>query len=61
MQTLMSTDIVRFPDGQAGISNGVVSKGAIALYLALMLPLLAFTLVAWYVFYLYVNRDRVLK
>jgi hypothetical protein len=57
----MSTDIVRFPDGQVGISNGIVSKGAIALYLALTLPLLAFTLVAWYVFYLYVNRDRVQK
>lgn len=53
----MSTDIVKFPNGRKGLGNGVVSEGAIALYLLLTIPLMAFTLIAWYLFYLYVNRE----
>lgn len=55
----MSTDIVKFPDGRKGLTNGVSSSGAIQLYLLLTLPLTALTLVGWYYAYLYVNKDRV--
>jgi hypothetical protein len=54
----MSTDIIRFPNGMDGISNGLVSGGAIRLYLALTLPLMALTFIVWRLFYQYVNRDR---
>lgn len=57
-QSLLNTDIVRFPDGRDGISNGLVSTGAIMMYLALTLPLMAATLLAWYLVYLYVGRKE---
>jgi hypothetical protein len=54
----MSTDIVRFPNGRKGLDHGVFSEGAIALYLLLTIPLMALTLVAYYLIYLCVNKER---
>lgn len=46
MQTFMSTNILKFQDGQHGVHmNGLY------LYLEIAMPLTALTFVAWFVFY----------
>ena len=47
----MSTDIVRFPNTNAGPFEGFFSRGALKLYLLISLPLVVITLVGWYGFY----------
>ena len=56
----MSTDIVHFQNTESGPFEGLLSSGALRLYLAISLPLVVFTLGAWYLFYLWEtqNTDR---
>jgi len=52
-QTIMSTDIIKFQDSQK-----IFSLGALQLYLAITLPMMALTFVAWWIVYWYVNRRQ---
>jgi ABC-type Fe3+ transport system permease subunit len=52
-QTIMSTDIIQFQD-----SKEIFSLGALQLYLAITLPLMALTFAAWWLVYWYVNRKQ---
>jgi hypothetical protein len=54
-QTLMSTDIVTFPNGakDATISSGNTSLGALKLFFSLCVPLMAVTFGAWWGFYIH--------
>lgn len=54
----MSTDIVHFPDANAGPFESLFSLGALQLYLLISLPLVVVTLVGWYVFYLWEIRQK---
>ncbi|KAL8793423.1 MAG: hypothetical protein Q9195_004009 [Heterodermia aff. obscurata] len=56
--TLMSTDIVHFPNTDAGPFESLFSRGALELYLLISLPLVVITLAGWYVFYLWEIRQR---
>jgi hypothetical protein len=49
----MSTDIVQFQD-----SKEIFSLGALQLYLAITLPMMALTFAAWWLVYWYVNRKQ---
>jgi len=51
LQTLMSTDIVRFDH-----SKEMFSMAALKLFLAISLPMMFLTFVAWYAVYWYVNN-----
>jgi hypothetical protein len=46
METLMSTPIVHYPDNQR-----IVNGDALKLFLAISLPLLVVTIIAWYALY----------
>lgn len=56
-QTLMSTDIVRFPNSESSIHERKVSQGALWLYLLLTLPMTA-TLVTWYLIHVCLRRRK---
>ncbi|KIX03657.1 uncharacterized protein Z518_07210 [Rhinocladiella mackenziei CBS 650.93] len=57
VQTLMSTDIVRFEKSQE-----IFSSAALKLFLTICIPMMLFTFVAWYAVYWWVNnRERVAK
>ncbi|KIW43344.1 uncharacterized protein PV06_04456 [Exophiala oligosperma] len=57
MQTLMSTDIVQYDH-----SKEIFSKEALKLFLAVSLPMMLFTFLAWYAVYWCVNhREKVAK
>jgi hypothetical protein len=51
----MSTDILNFADG-----NKDVQYQGLYLYLAIALPMTAFTFVAWWLIYRYVRRGQTL-
>lgn len=53
LQTLMSTDIVRFDR-----SIKIFSPPALNLFLAISLPLMFFTFVAWYLVYWWVDNTK---
>jgi hypothetical protein len=53
MQTFMSTDILNFENG-----NKNVQYQGLYLYLAIALPMTAFTFVAWWLIYRYVRRGQ---
>lgn len=55
-QTVMSTDIVKFPSIQE--SGKVFQLEALQLFLAITLPLMAVTFIAWWVVYWCVNRRQ---
>lgn len=55
----MSTDIVQFQKTNAGNSKSLVELAALQLYLAISLPLVFVTLLAWYGFYWWeVRKER---
>ena len=57
LQTLMSTDIVQFDH-----SKEIFSSAALKLFLAICLPMMFLTFVAWYAVYWWVNnREKVAK
>jgi hypothetical protein len=57
LQTLMSTDIVQYDH-----SKEIFSMAALKMFLAISLPMMFLTFVAWYAVYWYVNnRERVQK
>jgi hypothetical protein len=58
LQTLMSTEIVRWQASNNGKRKRVVSVGAIETFLAASLPLTALTFCAWYVVYRWLNRRQ---
>jgi hypothetical protein len=54
----MSTDIVRFQKGDSGKSESVFSLEALRLFLAITLPLMVVSFLAWGVFYYWVTTLR---
>ncbi len=55
----MSTDIVNFKPTSTGSSGSRVELAALQLYLAISLPLVCVTLLAWYGFYWWeVRKER---
>lgn len=48
VQTIMSTDIVRFQPTRKGKTQKTFQQGALQLYLAITVPLMLFTFAAWY-------------
>lgn len=55
LQTLMSTDIIRFND-----NHKTYSPSALKLFLAISIPMMGVTFCAWYVVYWFTNnRERV--
>ena len=54
----MSTDIVHFPNTDAGPFESLFSRGALELYLLISLPLVVVTLAGWYIFYHWEIRQR---
>ena len=54
----MSTDIIRFPQGQKSMGSGQFSEGALLLYAALTLPLMTVTLLAYFILYKRVSRQK---
>lgn len=52
----MSTDIVNFHPSSVRISESAVSFAALRLYVALSLPLMFITFIAWYGVYWWVSR-----
>lgn len=59
MQTLMSTDIFRATD--AGQFGNSVQLGALRLYIAISLPLMVVTMLAWYCVYWWETRKQKLR
>lgn len=57
-KTLMSTGIVQFGTSATGASERTVQVGALQLFLALSLPLMLLTFVAWYFVYWWINRKE---
>jgi hypothetical protein len=51
MQTLMSTDIIRYPGGQDAITHGTFSGGALELFVVLTVPLMSLTLLFYWLYY----------
>ena len=53
----MSTDIIHFSkDPNSGSSVKIFQLGALQLYLAITIPFMVVTFVAWYVVYVYVDK-----
>lgn len=50
-QTLMSTDIIHYSRQQEDIAEGEFSSGALLLFFALTLPLMAVTLTLWRLYF----------
>lgn len=56
MQTIMSTDIVKWESTQE--SGKVFQLGALQLYLAITIPMMLATFAAWWGVYWWVNRRQ---
>ncbi|KAI9780709.1 MAG: hypothetical protein M1816_002758 [Peltula sp. TS41687] len=56
ISTLMSTDIVRFPKPDSGKPQRTVSFAALQLFMAISIPLMFLSFVAWWGVYKWVNR-----
>jgi len=56
ISTLMSTDIIRFSSSDVGTHQRNFSSEALKLYIAITLPMMFLTFMAWWVVYRYVNR-----
>jgi hypothetical protein len=54
----MSTDIIRFQKGDSGKPERVFSSEALQLFLAITLPLMVVSFLAWGVFYYWVTTLR---
>lgn len=52
----MSTDIIHYKQNQREIADGEFSSGALLLFFALTLPLMAVTLTLWRVYFQRVTR-----
>jgi hypothetical protein len=58
----MSTDIVHFvTDPTSGNNVKVFQLGALQVYLAITIPLMVATFIAWYVVYIYIDKVQEAK
>lgn len=55
-QTLMSTPIVTFEAGSPSISHGTISAGALGFFVAVSIPLMVVTVLAWWASYWWEDR-----
>ncbi|KAI9866764.1 MAG: hypothetical protein M1813_000706 [Trichoglossum hirsutum] len=60
-QTLMSTDIIRFQTDQTGEPSRTFRLGALQLFLAITVPLMFVSFLAWYGVYWWVDRKDKVK
>jgi hypothetical protein len=58
VQTLMSTDIIKYTTTSAGRPERVLHLDALRLYLAITLPMMFVTFAAWYGVSWWANREE---